>query len=246
MNEPDLKGKCLLVVDDEADLREIISSEFEFLGARVLQAENVSTAKSLLDHQKIDLIISDIRMPGATGIDLLKYVRSKSLEVPPVILITGFADITPQDAFDQGAEALMSKPFKLEDLIQRATKLVSPIDKRYGLSAEQESADLNLVFDEKLEHEIQIHDCSIGRGGMSIKVDGRLFKWGIGEEVAFHLNFKDIQLKGVAICRWWKPQENSQAGTLGLEFTKLSKPSLEYFQDYWQQHKTISFIPELH
>jgi DNA-binding NtrC family response regulator len=123
MSDVLLQNKTLLIVDDEPDLRGILSSELEYLGAKVYQAENVTAAKLIIDQHHIDLVISDIRMPGETGIDLLNYIKSKSSDAPPVILITGFADITNQSAIEQGAAALLSKPFLLEDLFQMANNL---------------------------------------------------------------------------------------------------------------------------
>ena len=123
MSDVYLQNKTLLIVDDEPDLRGILSSELEYLGAKVYQAENVTAAKLIIDQHHIDLVISDIRMPGETGIDLLSYIKSKSNDGPPVILITGFADITNQSAMEKGAAALLSKPFLLEDLFQMANNL---------------------------------------------------------------------------------------------------------------------------
>jgi len=123
MSDVLLQNKTLLIVDDEPDLRGILSSELEYLGAKVYQAENVTAAKLIIDQHHIDLVISDIRMPGETGIDLLNYIKSKSSDAPPVILITGFADITNQSAIEKGAAALLSKPFLLEDLFQMANNL---------------------------------------------------------------------------------------------------------------------------
>jgi DNA-binding NtrC family response regulator len=125
MSDVLLQNKTLLIVDDEPDLRGILSSELEYLGAKVYQAENVTAAKLIIDQHHIDLVISDIRMPGETGIDLLNYIKSKSSDAPPVILITGFADITNQSAIEQGAAALLSKPFLLEDLFQMANTLTT-------------------------------------------------------------------------------------------------------------------------
>lgn len=245
MEELVLKDKTLLVVDDEADLREIVSSELEFMGAKVFQAENISRAKSIIDQEKIDLIVSDIRMPGGTGVDLLNHIKSKSINVPPIILITGFADISVEDAFNQGAEALLSKPFRLEELIQIASKLTTPPEKRYVETAKKTAKDLNFLFPDGLNHKISSHEVSIGRGGIALTVDSMNFKWDTGDILNFDLKFKDVELKGSAICRWWKPQEHTNRATFGLEFIQLNDPTFNYFKDYWQSHIIVPFIPSL-
>lgn len=240
-----LNGKTLLVVDDEADLREIVSSELEFMGAKVFQAENVSTAKTLLQSEDIDLIVSDIRMPGGTGIDLLNYVKNENINVPPIILITGFADITIEDALNLGAEALMSKPFKLEELIQIATNLTSPEVERFQRTQKRATKDLSFYFEEALTQKIKDHELAIGRGGIALTVDTMSFKWDTGDVLKFNLKFKDEEFLGTAICRWWKQQDHSSKATFGLEFVQLSDETLTYFHDYWNQHKIIPFIPTL-
>lgn len=245
MDELVLKNKTLLVVDDEVDLREIVSSELEFMGAKVFQAENVSVAKSIMDSQKIDLIVSDIRMPGGTGIDLLNYIKSKSINVPPIILITGFADITVEDAFNQGAEALLSKPFKLEELIQIAIKLTSPAQERYSSSDNRPNKNIDYFFQDGLTNKISANECAIGRGGIALTVDTTSFKWDTGDLINFKLKFNDVELLGTAICRWWKPQEHANKATFGLEFVQLSDTTFDYFQGYWKNHSIIPFIPSL-
>ena len=246
MEEIALKGKTLLVVDDEADLREIVSSELEFMGAKVFQAENVTVAKAIANEQKIDLIVSDIRMPGGTGIDLLNTIKAKSKDVPPVILITGFADITVEDAFNQGAEALLSKPFKLEELIQMAIKLTSAPSVRYRKADASSTKELKFNFAENLDATISSHECAIGRGGITLAIDAsKTFKWDTGDLLNFKLSFQDQELQGLAICRWWKSQDNASRATIGLEFVNLESKTYDYFQDYWQGHRIIPFIPSL-
>src|SRR5262245_52565869 len=89
-----LKGKRILIADDEKDLREILADELRYCGCEVAEAENGKTAYALLESQPFDLIISDIRMPGGDGIELLKAVRKRDPKLPPLVLISGYSDIT--------------------------------------------------------------------------------------------------------------------------------------------------------
>jgi CheY-like chemotaxis protein len=122
MSEKLFLSKTILVVDDELDLREIIASEFEYLGAKVYLANGVLAAKDILSLEKIDLIISDIRMPGGSGIDLLDYVKNQSMFKTSVILISGFADICFEEALSKGVDGYISKPFQLDEIIVTAQK----------------------------------------------------------------------------------------------------------------------------
>lgn len=117
MKQKLLAGKKVLVVDDEADLREIISEDFQLLGADVSTAENGQAAYELAMKIHPDAIVSDIRMPGGDGIELLKRIRSSVLKKQPrVILITGFADVTMEQAKEMGAQGMLPKPFNLRQL----------------------------------------------------------------------------------------------------------------------------------
>lgn len=112
-----LTGKTILVVDDEADLREILSEEFQDMGATVLSAENGRVAAELARSHKVDIIISDIRMPGGDGVELLKSVREMYPQSPPhVFLVTGFSDLSQSQAIAMGAQGMISKPFNLVQL----------------------------------------------------------------------------------------------------------------------------------
>jgi CheY-like chemotaxis protein len=232
MDEDILKGKTLLVVDDESDLRDIVASELEFLGAEVHQAENIVAAQKLINQHHIDLIISDIRMPGGTGIDLLNIVKAKN-ESAPMILITGFADITTEDAFDKGAEALVNKPFKLDDLIKLVVRYTSPISERFK----------EIVPAEKVIHPSP-DDVHFGRGGLAIAVDTKGKRIDVGEAVKFDFNYNDHKFAGEGICRWLRvPEQGTGKAIMGLEFMKLDDQSLKNFDMMVAGKKVVPYIP---
>jgi CheY-like chemotaxis protein len=83
---------------------------------------------TLQEPQTIDLVISDIRMPGVTGLQVLEYAQEMQ-NAPPVILISAFAD---EDAFERarrlGAATLLPKPFDMEDLFAKVQEYVPPPD----------------------------------------------------------------------------------------------------------------------
>lgn len=104
----------LLIVDDEADIRDMLARHFRFLGLAVSTAENGRVALEILRQEKIDIVISDIMMPEMNGIELLRALRT---EYPMVhsIMITGYVTLDNALACMRlGAETLIFKP--LEDL----------------------------------------------------------------------------------------------------------------------------------
>ena len=117
----------LLIVDDEADLREMLSRHFRFLGYDVTTAENGVDALSKLAEKKIDVVISDIMMPEMTGVELLKHLRE---DYPMVrkIMITGY--VTLENALScirYGADSCIFKP--LTDLKQLETAVEQSVER---------------------------------------------------------------------------------------------------------------------
>jgi CheY-like chemotaxis protein len=234
MEEELLKGKVLLVVDDEEDLREIVASELEYMGAKVIQAENIANAQEVLNHTNIDLIISDIRMPGGTGVDLLDVIKLKRVDCPPVILITGFADITVEDAFNKGAEALINKPFKLDDLIKMVVRYTSPFSERFNEEGEAK----------KIVHAVDSEKIKFGRGGVAMEITTNGLRYEVGDLVNFDFEYKDQHYQGSGICRWFKSVDNSLTeAIIGLEFMSLNKTTLQNFQNLNNGKKIVPYIP---
>lgn len=115
-----LKGKTILITDDEADIRELIRSEMEAAGAKVLEAENGTVALETVRRNQVDLLIADIRMPGGNGIELLTALfesKAQGATVPALVVVTGFSDLSEDRAKELGVHALISKPFSLAPLV---------------------------------------------------------------------------------------------------------------------------------
>ena len=112
-----LAGKKILVVDDEVALRESIREDLQSLEAEVFEAANGRIAYDMVGKIQPDVIISDLRMPGGDGIELLQRVRARRMQPEPLaFLITGFADLTLEQAKAVGAQGVLVKPFNLAQL----------------------------------------------------------------------------------------------------------------------------------
>lgn len=128
-----LKGKTILVVDDEADLRNAIAFEFKRRGCHVLEAECGNQAVDLiLNTHQVDMIISDVRMPNGTGIEMLVEIRKLDPHVPVVLLVTGYADLTEVEAQHKGACGLLSKPIDRKQMIALVEKAISQSSQKTG------------------------------------------------------------------------------------------------------------------
>ncbi len=109
-------GARILVVDDEAGMRDFLSILLQREGHRVVAAANGREALRLAREGRFDLVISDIRMPQLDGVGLLTGLREADSEIP-VILITAFASASSTiEAMKQGAFDYITKPFKVEEI----------------------------------------------------------------------------------------------------------------------------------
>ncbi len=113
-----LKGHTVLVVDDESDVRGIVEALLFELEVTVVHAESVVEARSRFSNFHIDLVLSDIAMPGGeTGIDLLNWCRKEHIPVP-FILLSGYVksgDV--RSALSLGVQHVIRKPFNRNQLL---------------------------------------------------------------------------------------------------------------------------------
>ena len=110
----------ILVVEDEEKLRRVVELQLKSAGYDVEQAANVEDAMRLADHA--DLILTDLRLPGATGLDLLGNLKRQDSHTP-VIVMTAFSSIeTAVEAMKAGAVDFLPKPFSLDHLMTVVNK----------------------------------------------------------------------------------------------------------------------------
>ncbi len=106
----------ILVVDDESSMRQLLEIALSKEGYRVTAAHSGENAITRLKKDSYDLVISDIRMPDMTGVEVLRYVKELNSEIP-VIMITAYASTeTAVEALRLGAYDYVTKPFKIEEL----------------------------------------------------------------------------------------------------------------------------------
>jgi two-component system response regulator AtoC len=114
----------VLVVDDCSDARALVTAELRRAGFRVGEARDGAEAWRLFDRTRPDLVVTDLRMPEADGIDLLRRVRAASRV--PVILLTAFADVpTAVTAMRSGADEVLTYPDDLESLVPRVRAILT-------------------------------------------------------------------------------------------------------------------------
>ena len=108
--------KRILIVEDDEEMRSLLKDFFEEDGFETDSASNGSEAFRKIAKEPFDLIITDIRMPGLTGLDILPGIRKLQPEAP-IIVITAFgSEEVQQKAFERGATSYLEKPIHFHNL----------------------------------------------------------------------------------------------------------------------------------
>ena len=108
--------KRILIVEDNAEMRSLLKDFFEEDGFEIDSVSNGSEAFRRIAREPFDLIITDIRMPGLTGLDILPGIKKLQPEVS-IIVITAFgSEEVRRKAFDRGATAYLEKPILFNKL----------------------------------------------------------------------------------------------------------------------------------
>ena len=122
----------LLVADDERTIRNgLLSLPWDTIGIeKVYQAENGLEAMKVLCEKKIDIVISDIKMPGLSGLELAEYVQKNNLDTA-MILLTGFSEFEyAQKAIRNGVMDYMLKPLRPGDILRTVADVKEKLEKK--------------------------------------------------------------------------------------------------------------------
>ncbi|RKX18414.1 MAG: sigma-54-dependent Fis family transcriptional regulator, partial [Candidatus Zixiibacteriota bacterium] len=157
MKKPANKSS-ILVVDDAPDTLEIIKRNLTSHGYEVFTANCVDNAIEFLDVNSVDLVITDLRMPKVSGLDLVRHVRA-NMKDTEIIMITGYATIDGAvKAIKIGAEEYLSKPFTDEELLNAVQSAINKLRARKTIDSDSgpivspmegiigESASMQLVY----------------------------------------------------------------------------------------------------
>lgn len=140
----------LLIADDEFIIRQgLLSMDWKSEGfEEILSASNGQEARTLLENEDIDIMISDIRMPGESGLELAGYIREYHKSTM-IILLTGFSEFQyAQEAIRQQVHDYVLKPIKQDELMQTVRRAVGILQqKQYSRKVVREHEDIVGAFD---------------------------------------------------------------------------------------------------
>lgn len=123
MKKSNYENHHILVVDDEEDIREILQRTIERAGIHCAVADTTEKAKIILAENTIDVVITDIVMPGASGIDLLEFVNEH--HQADVIVMTGFTKgLKYEEIIEKGACDFLQKPLSPQEVLIRLKRVL--------------------------------------------------------------------------------------------------------------------------
>ena len=122
-----MKGKTILIIDDDPIIRHLLESIFSQVEAKTLSASSGTEGLRLLFDHKPDLIILDIMMPGKSGLEICVQIRE--MTTTPIIMLTSLnTEETIVQALDSGAIDFITKPFSTRVLVARAKAALRQIE----------------------------------------------------------------------------------------------------------------------
>jgi len=217
----------ILVVDDEAGLREALTSYLEGEGYDVESAADGMTAMQLLRQESFNLVLTDIGMPGVSGIELLEYVKASDGDID-VIMITGQLDISYAiSSMRMGAYDFFTKPFNFD-------KILLTLERVREKQALRADADRYVIL--KRERELQgettlsLARAAEGRDRMNIGHGKRVAAYAVklGEKLCY-TDEKLVRLRYAGLLH--------DIGKIGIDDAILNKPGKLTEQEYAQMKR---------
>lgn len=157
-----MSTETILIVDDEAAIREMIATTLELADFRILEAENALQAHQRVVDERPDLVLLDWMLPGVSGIELTRRLkRDESTREIPIILLTAKSDEDNKIlGLDVGADDYITKPFSTRELLSRIRAVLR---RSNGKVAEQAIEVDGLVLD-PVSHRVTANDKPVDMG----------------------------------------------------------------------------------
>lgn len=219
----DARFKRILLVDDEEDLRALVSSVVEDLGYEVETAKDGLSAIEKVEEDPPGLVLLDLLLPGIDGVAVLRYLRESGNQVPIVLLTACSDERTIRKALREGANAYLPKPFRIHDLAELCERfLPRPGSERRREPRHSMSLDLLALSWERVPLGLA-HLMDLSPGGAQVGFAAPL---ALGDRirVAFPIPGGDLSVAGR--IRWRGPA--TRGFTHGLAFEALAPDQAQH------------------
>lgn len=236
----------ILIAEDEPDLRDLLAAKFRVFGFNVETAHSGDSAwEKVQSISDLQIVVTDVRMPGGSGYDLLKNCKNRNAILPKVFVISAFSDFPRHQLYDMGAEGFMTKPFDTKVLLDVIRKsLLSAEDRWRAPNSTTKKGDVSADLP-KLDDAIASQVFGAGRGGFFVK--GTAAKELYDQLVSFNYDFDGQKFEGTGIIRWMDPNPNESSAELpnhyGVEIVQLGKESADLFTGLLADPLPQPYIP---
>ncbi len=230
-----LKGKKILVVDDEAGIRELLIEVLEDQGAICTQASGGQEGFQIYIENHFDIVLSDINMPGGNGIYLLDQVKGSARRSTRFFIISGNANIVYSEIVQKGVDGVIEKPFNLNKLINKLEASLCEVNipaRKYT----RIMAELNIKLNwQELNKPLILKTQNFSLGGLFVQSVQEQMP-SLNSKILFEIiesrEFGSLNLMGELRVKWTSPQ-TSQSGLIGFgaEFDNLSEEQLKLLQN---------------
>ncbi len=220
----------LLIVDDEQLLADVIRDTFAMRGFAAASVTSVADAMVEIESRRFDLLLSDVRMPMADGIELLERLGDGSKPDLRVFLMSGFLDILTPEALDRGAWGIFQKPLKLDVLEKAFRRQLLPPAERWR-EAEVKGGPIIRRSLPPFHEAVAQGSIELGREGFFLK--GEAFGLEPGAATGFAIRFADgAALEGTGKVIWNRDKVHSvYAAGCGILIESLVPGALATFEE---------------
>ena len=164
--------RSVLIVEDDRELRNVMVEDFTRKGYDVRDAENGSAAFDLFRERPAELVITDGRMPGGDGNELIERLMGLGSK-PAIMIVSGYNDLKNEEVFDRGALAVFTKPFNRRQLFQTVERALKPLEERFSVRPDGlEGAPKLVVKGGSLAGLFASGKLASGRGGLFVSHEG--------------------------------------------------------------------------
>src|SRR5512136_1832000 len=141
-----MTGPTILLIDDDATLRELLSEQLRMAGYRTLSAGDGASGLRAADEARPDLVILDVMMPGMDGWTVCERLRAKST-IPIILLTAKGEEIDKLRGFRLGVDDYVTKPFSFAEMVARVGAVLTRAARKPVPASSVKSGDLLIDFE---------------------------------------------------------------------------------------------------
>ncbi len=239
------KQEAAWVIDDDQSIRWVLERALQQEGIAVRTFESAENVLASLSHQQPDAIISDIRMPGLGGLDLLESIRARYPELP-IIIITAHSDLeSAVAAYRGGAFEYLPKPFDVDDAVRLTRRAIEHHRRHRGGPVLGSSALPEIIGEAPAMQEVFRAIGRLSRSNLNVLINGES---GTGKELvarALHRHSPRMDKPFIAINIAAIPGELLESELFGHERGAFTGASSQRKGRFEQAHGGTLFLDEI-